>query len=92
MGVGEGVDAKGSTRTVVGTNEANGYLRPGVRDMIRPDEEVATGGGHAENSILDYMKANGITPAQVGAGRPICPACAAAIDKAGAQPGSPLKR
>ncbi|ASW54356.1 polymorphic toxin-type HINT domain-containing protein [Plantactinospora sp. KBS50] len=92
MGVGEGVDASGATRTVVGTSEANGYLRPGVRDMIRPGEEVATGPGHAETSILDYMKANGITPGKIGAGRPICPACAVAIDEAGAVPGSPLKR
>jgi RHS repeat-associated protein len=92
MGVGEGVDASGATRTVVGTSEANGYLRPGVRDMIRPGEEVATGPGHAETSILDYMKANGITPGKIGAGRPICPACATAIDEAGAVPGSPLKR
>ncbi|MFI7603243.1 RHS repeat-associated core domain-containing protein [Actinoplanes sp. NPDC049681] len=91
MGVGEGVDASGTTRTVIGTSEPNGYLRPGVRDMVRPGEEVATGTGHAEANILDYMKANGITPGQVGAGRPICPACASAIENAGARPGSPLK-
>jgi filamentous hemagglutinin len=92
MGVDEGVDASGATRTVIGTSEANGYLRPGVRETIRPGEEVAPGAGHAETSILDYMKANGISPGQVGAGRPICPACAAAIDDAGALPRGPLKR
>ncbi len=92
MGVGEGVDANGATRTVIGTSEANGYLRPGVREMILPGEEVATGAGHAEASILDDMKANGITAGGVGAGRPICPTCAAAIETPGALPGSRLKR
>jgi filamentous hemagglutinin len=91
MGVGEGVDANGVPRTVVGTSEPNGYLRPGVRDAIAPGEEVATGAGHAEVSILDYMRENGIKPMVVGAGRPICPACASAIEDAGAIPGSPLK-
>jgi hypothetical protein len=55
MGVGEGVDASGATRRVVGTSEPNGYLRPGVRDAIASGEEVASGAGHAEANILDYM-------------------------------------
>jgi hypothetical protein len=91
MGVGDGTDASGAVRRVVGTSERNGYLRAGVRDGITPGEEVAAGDGHAEASILQYMEENGITPGEIAAGRPICQACAGAIDGAGATPGSPLK-
>jgi filamentous hemagglutinin len=58
MGVGIGTDDKGNIRTVVGTSEPNGYLRPGV--TLNPGEELADGLGHAEISILDYMKQHGI--------------------------------
>ncbi len=92
MGVGHGVDANGVARTVVGTSEPGGYLRPAVRDMINHGtEEVAQGAGHAEVSILNHMEENGITPSVVAAGRPICPACARAIRAAGAVAGSLLK-
>jgi len=60
MGVGVGRDGAGNTRTVVGTSEPNGYLRPGV--SLNPGEELATGPGHAEASILDYMSRNSISP------------------------------
>lgn len=89
MGVGVGEDASGGLRTVVGTSEPNGYLRPGV--SLNPGEELATGGGHAEASILDYMSTNGIRPLTVGAGRPICPACASLLDRAGVIPATALK-
>lgn len=91
MAVGEGVDVTGAGRTVVGTSEPNGYMRPAVRDAIAPGEEVETGAGHAEVSILDYMERNGIKPGVIGAGRPSCPECAQAIEESGATPGSPLK-
>lgn len=90
MGVGVGVDSRGNVRTVVGTSEPNGYLRPGV--SLRPGEELAASFGHAEDDIIAYMRANGIEPISVAAGRPICPNCADLIDGAGAHPGSPLKK
>jgi len=86
MGVGEGVDGAGNIRRVVGTSEPGGYLRPGVR--LNSGEELANGDGHAETSILDYMMNNNIRAISIGAGRPICPACMAAIENAGALPGS----
>ncbi|MGV8973118.1 MAG: RHS repeat domain-containing protein [Rhodoglobus sp.] len=89
MGVGVGKDASGSLRTVVGTSEPNGYLRPGV--TLNPGEELATGAGHAEAGILDYMSTNGIRAQTVGAGRPICPACASLLDRAGVIPATALK-
>jgi filamentous hemagglutinin len=89
MGVGVGRDAGGGVRTVVGTSEPNGYLRPGV--SLNPGEELATGAGHAEASIVDYMTENGISPISIGAGRPICPACASLLDDLGIWPASPLK-
>jgi filamentous hemagglutinin len=89
MGVGTGYDDSGALRTVVGTSEKAGYLRRGV--TLIPGEELATGTGHAEASILEYMKANGIAPDLIGAGRPICAACADLLDGAGASPATPLK-
>jgi len=38
MGVGIGRDAQGALRTIIGTNEPNGYLRPGV--SLAPGEEL----------------------------------------------------
>lgn len=87
MGVGSGVDASGQVRTVVGTSEPGGYLRPRV--SLNPWEELATGTEHTESSILNYMSDNGIEPNQIAAGRPICSSCADAINEAGANPASP---
>jgi filamentous hemagglutinin len=89
MGTGIGQDAAGNLRTVVGTSEPGGYLRPGV--SLNPGEELATGAGHAETSILAYMGENEIDPLAIAAGRPICPACAAAIEDSGAFPAGPLR-
>ena len=79
----------GNLRTVVGTSEPGGYLRPGV--TLNPGEELATGAGHAETSILAYMGENGIDPLWIAAGRPVCPPCALAIEGAGAFPAGPLR-
>jgi hypothetical protein len=61
---------------------------------LQPGEELAKGKGrHAEENVLAYMKDNGITPEWVAAGRPICTGrCAPAIQQAGAQPASPVKK
>lgn len=91
MGVGIGEDELGGLRTVIGTSEPGGYLRPDVGAAIRNGEEVATGAGHAEQSILDCMSANGIRPLTVAAGRPICPNCAGEIFNSSASPATPLK-
>ena len=89
MGVGAGRDAQGNLRTVVGTSEPRGYLRPGV--TLRPGEELARGFGHAEDDIVSYMLRNDISPLSVSAGRPICPRCGRLIGGAGARPGSRLR-
>ena len=54
MGAGTGEDASGKIRTVIGTSEPNGYLRPGVG--LADGEDLATGMGHAETSILITCK------------------------------------
>jgi filamentous hemagglutinin len=92
MAVGVGHDSSNELRTVVGTSEPNGYLRPSVRSALQGGEEVAAGLSHAERDIVGYMRYNDIRPITVGAGRPICPACADAINDAGATPATPLKR
>lgn len=90
MGSGVGRDEAGNLRRVVGTSEPRGYLRKGVE--LRDGEELATGDGHAETSILDHMEANRITPLGVGAGRPVCENCEGALNGAGVRITTPLKR
>jgi hypothetical protein len=89
MGTGVGLDDAGGMHVVVGTSEPRGYLRPGV--TLREGEELATGPGHAEPSILDYMVERQISPSHIGAGRPVCDPCADSIDAAGASAASPYK-
>ena len=74
---------------VVGTSEPNGYLRPGV--ALKPGEQLATGGGHAEANVVQYANQNGIRLQYVGATRPTCETCAPTIIKAGAAPATVLK-
>jgi RHS repeat-associated protein len=83
MGVGQGTDATGAVRTIVGTSEPGGYLRPGV--LLQDGEDLAQGLGHAEKQIIDYMKAMGIQPSGVAAGRPMCSACVQIVEDAGAE-------
>jgi RHS repeat-associated protein len=89
MGVGLAEDASGAQRVLVGTSEPRGYLRPGV--TLAPGEMLASGLGHAEADIVKYAQQNGLRLLEVGATRPICPACAAAIAGAGARAVTPLK-
>ena len=94
MAVGVGTDADGNVRTVIGTSEPGGYLRPGVK--LGPGEEMAGVGEttrqHAELNIYNYMFDRAIKPDFIGAGRYICMrSCASAIEESGALPASPVK-
>lgn len=89
MGVGVAEDASGARQVLVGTSEPRGYLRPGV--TLAPGETLAPGLCHAEVDIVNYAQQNGLRLLEVGATRPICPACAAAIEEAGARAVTPLK-
>jgi len=81
--------AEGQSATLVGFSEKN--LRPVQRASLKPGEIPVSGVGHAETTILNHAKANGMTVSAVGASRPICSGCATAINNAGAVPASPLK-
>jgi|GEM_PF-2705040 len=89
MGVGLAEDASGAPRVLIGTSEPRGYLRPGV--LLKSGETLAPGLGHAEADIVNFTQQNGLRLLEVGATRPICPSCAAAIEEAGAVTVTPLK-
>ncbi len=74
---------------LIGTSEANGYLRQGV--ALKVEEILVAGPGHAEVDIVNYANRHGLTLIEVGATRPICPACAARLDVAGVLMITPLK-
>ena len=89
MGVGLAEDTSGVQRVLIGTSEPRGYLRPGV--FLKPGETLAPGIGHAEADIVNFTQQHGLRLLEVGATRPICSSCAAAIEEAGAVPVTPLK-
>lgn len=89
MGTGVLEDASGVQIRVVSTSEANGYLRPGV--TLQPGEITVRGVGHAEADIVNFAANNGYSVLTVGAGRPICSACANSILESGASAATVLK-
>lgn len=64
-------------------------MRPGV--SAQPGEVVVRGTGHAEADIVAYAQANGYTVVTIGAGRPVCSACAAQIAGAGGTAATTLR-
>lgn len=84
-------DRQGNRRVVIGTSEPNGYLRPGVKSALQPNESVIQGFGHAEADIIDWANKNGYQVIAVAAGRPICDKCVQAIEGASAIVASPKK-
>ncbi len=46
-------DAQENRRVVIGTSEPNGYLRPGIKSALQPEESVIQGLGHAEADLVD---------------------------------------
>lgn len=82
-------DSTGSEIRAISTSEPGGYLRPGI--ALEPGEAVVSGTGHAEADIVAWANQNRYEVVTVGAGRPICGSCAAAIDGAGGTAATPLK-
>jgi filamentous hemagglutinin len=93
MAVGVGRDSKGKLQVIVGMSDDYGYMRPAINNAINEAGEKRALGfvGHAEEQILQYMKAWNLRPITIGAGRPICAQCAKAIADAKATPATPLK-
>lgn len=91
MSAGVVEDAAGNRITVIGTSEPGGYLRPGVRDALKPGEVVVGGTGHAEVNIVRWAQENGYRVVTVGLGRPHCALCVDAITGAGGSPASPIR-
>lgn len=89
MGIGVAQDANGAQRTIIGTSEPNGYLRPGV--SLKPGETIAPGLGHAEVDIVNYAQTNGMRLLEVGATRPVCASCVPVVEGAGAKIVTPIK-
>ena len=79
----------GSETIIVATSEPR--LAPVQLAGLTAGEIAAEGPGHAEVTALRTAMDLGLQPFEVAAGRPICPACALAIEAAGALAVSPLK-
>lgn len=83
-------EAVGGIRIVlVATSEPRGYLRAGV--VLEAGDVLVSGSGHAEQDIVEHCVTNGLKLVDIGATRPICPACAAFIRSTGAHVSTPLK-
>jgi RHS repeat-associated protein len=79
----------GRNVTLVGSNEYK--LRGSQMQALKSGEVAVQGNGHAEATIINHAKANGMTVNSVAASRGICASCATAINGAGATTASPLK-
>lgn len=86
------------TTTVMSTREGVDVVASGGRDLSPIQRSLAQEGdvlgklptAHAEMTALDAASKHGLTPAQIGVSRPICPACQAGIVESGGEimPGS----
>lgn len=82
LAVGLGQDGDGRRVVVVGTNEPNGYLRPGV---VPEPHEVVVGDGRApELAIIGYFADRDLTPLAVCATTTMSPEVAALVGQSGA--------
>jgi filamentous hemagglutinin len=89
MAVGLAEDASGTQYILIGTSEPMGYLRPGV--ALNAGEILVVGSSHAEADIVNFARQSSLNLLEIGATRPICPACVLLIERAGAKPVTPLK-
>lgn len=76
---------------MIGTSEPRGYIKGPLRGLIRSDDIIVRGSGHAEADVVQYSNAQGWNLIGVGATRDICPACAADIAATGADAATPLQ-
>ncbi|MGB2758021.1 MAG: hypothetical protein WBD02_10220, partial [Acidimicrobiia bacterium] len=81
------------TTAVMSTREGTTVIASGGRDLS-PAQRALVGpedvlgklpGAHAEVTAMDAAAKAGLTPAEIAASRPICPACQAAITESGGQ-------
>lgn len=88
----EAVDSDGNVTNIVSSSEPS--LSGKQKEILGEGEVAARGprGEHAEVTGLRTASEAGIEPTRVAASRPICENCESAINDAGAQPASPLKR
>jgi RHS repeat-associated protein len=92
MAYGLARDGSGKIVKIVGNNGSqNGYIRPGVRKILAPDEIIASGREDAEMNVLMYMKQNNLEPITIGATRPVCDNCAMSLSFEGVMIATPLK-
>jgi hypothetical protein len=92
MAYGIARDASGNLVRIISTSEDNGYLRPGVDKAVAPGDVIATGTSrHAEINIINYARANNLEIITIGATRPVCSPCAAAMGARGIPAATPLK-
>ena len=66
-------------------------LRKVQRDALKPGEVEGIGFGHTEVTIVNAAIEMGLTPIGTAASRPICTACAEALQKQSIVPLSKLK-
>jgi hypothetical protein len=80
-------DPDGCSHKLISSNEGN-YQRPEVVYMApaRPDEILIDGFQHAERNIVSFVKSNGWKLTAIGATRPICQDCMAAIEECDVEP------
>jgi hypothetical protein len=80
-------DAKGASSVLVGSS--NTTLAPAQRAVLGAGETAVRGAGHAEVTVVNAAKAQGMSVDAVAASRPICPTCQQVIKDAGGRAVNP---
>ena len=75
---------------LIGTSEPGSYIRPGV--SLNPGEIVVPGELDAEQNVVNFVTNNKLRLIEIGATRPVCPDCVAAIKPTRATITTPLRQ
>jgi hypothetical protein len=83
--VGYAIDTHGNGYIIAASSDI--HLSPAQRNSLDlgHGEIRASGGGHAEMTIMDYCKSNNLTLASIAASRPVCENCQSSLDQDGVE-------
>ena len=76
---------------IVGSSEPGG-LRKQQKAMLQPGEVAATGLGHAEVTVTNFAKSNGLDISEIAASRPVCENCYLFLKQNNVKPVTPLSK
>ncbi len=91
IAVADATDVNGNKVRIVGSSESSG-LRKQQKALLQPGEVAATGLGHAEVTVVNFAKNNGLSISEIGASRPVCVNCYVFLHENNVIPVTPISK